>query len=157
MEISFISHSQHQSGDNLEEDLTMDQTFINWLLGGFGALIGFLLNAGVSFDDNNGAGYPILTYVIAADAISIGYASPVIIIDTEAAASTDDLSIISGGYVGQQVTIRSASVSRVVTIKDNIGNIQLAGSDMALNSATDTLTLVYTGTTWSEIARSNNA
>lgn len=23
----------------------MDQTFINWLLGGFGALIGFLLNA----------------------------------------------------------------------------------------------------------------
>jgi hypothetical protein len=76
-------------------------------------------------------------------------------IDTAGGAA--DLNTISGGSVaGEILIIRSVNSGRIVTAKDNIGNLQLAG-DFALNDPNDTLTLMYDGTNWLELSRSNNS
>lgn len=80
-----------------------------------------------------------------------------IIVDTEGGSAADDLSTVNvsgGGIIGQLLMLRSASSSRLVTIKDG-SNLRLEG-DFILNSINDVITLVYTGTQWYEIARSNN-
>lgn len=77
-------------------------------------------------------------------------------VDTEAAASTDDLVTINGNKVGAIIVLRQAADARDVTVKDGTGNLSLAG-DCAFTDADDTLTLVGTSTGWLEIARSNNA
>lgn len=76
-------------------------------------------------------------------------------IDTESAAASDDLDTINGGAEGDILVIRATSSSRTVVAKDNTGNLQLAG-DCTLDNAEDTLTLIYDGTNWLELARSGN-
>lgn len=44
-----------------------------------------------------------------------------------------------------------------VTVKDGVGNIDLAGGDYTLNDANRWITLVFQGTTWYELARSATA
>ena len=77
-------------------------------------------------------------------------------LDTEGAASTDDLDTISGGKDGQLVVVRAANSARTIVAKDATGNLALAG-DMTLDNAEDTLTLMsVSGTSWVEVARSSN-
>lgn len=76
-------------------------------------------------------------------------------IDTEAAAATDDLDTINGGQTGQVLYIHAANSARDVVAKDGTGNLKLAG-DFTMNNTEDTLTLIFDGTNWLEISRSDN-
>ena len=67
---------------------------------------------------------------------------------------TDDLDTINGGTYGMVLVITAFLFT--VTAKDNTGNMKLAG-DFAMNSVYDRLTLMYDGTYWIELCRSNNA
>ena len=78
-------------------------------------------------------------------------------VDTQAAASTDDLSTISGGTDGMIVVLQAENTARDIVVKDGVGNIQCAG-DFTMDNTQDTITLLYSTalTAWVEIARSNN-
>jgi hypothetical protein len=80
------------------------------------------------------------------------------IIDTESAAASDDLDTINGGVDGKILVLSTLTSGRDVTVKDNTGNIRLAG-DFALSTTQDILTLIYDSTSnfWHEVSRSNNA
>lgn len=93
---------------------------------------------------------------IASDAITACNGAPLVIVDTEGAAATDNLATISySGRTGDIVTFRQNSDARDVTFKDGTGNLRLAG-DCVLTVGNDSITLQWRGTTWSEIARSIN-
>ena len=67
-------------------------------------------------------------------------------VDTESAASSDNLQTISGRVDGMKLVLQIVSLlnSRVVTIKHNTGNIYLAdGMDRILNDTGMTLVLIY--------------
>jgi hypothetical protein len=77
-------------------------------------------------------------------------------IDTEAAAGTDDLDTINGGGAdGQILVIRAADSARTVSVTE-AGNIKLTATPFALDNAEDTLTLMYNGSAWLELSRSDN-
>ena len=76
-------------------------------------------------------------------------------IDTEAAAATDDLDTISGGQTGQVLYLHAANGARDVVAKDGTGNLKLAG-DFTMNNAEDVLTLIFDGSNWLEVSRSDN-
>ena len=67
-------------------------------------------------------------------------------------ASPQSVDYVYGAYKGQVLTIEFADAN--CTMKDGTGNMKLA-SDFAA-SADDTLTMVFNGTNWYEIARSVN-
>ena len=79
------------------------------------------------------------------------------LIDTEAAAASDDLDTISGGIEGQRLVIRAANSARTVVAKDGTGNLQIAG-DFSMDNAQDTLELIYDSalSAWLELGRSDN-
>jgi hypothetical protein len=77
------------------------------------------------------------------------------LVDTEAAAATDDLDTINGGLDGQIVIFRSSTSSRDPTFKDGTGNMRLSG-DFTLSHAEDTITLIKSGSSWYEMSRSDN-
>jgi hypothetical protein len=76
-------------------------------------------------------------------------------VDTQGDASTDDLDTINGGEKGMSLTITAADGTRTVVAKDGTGNLRLAG-DFSLDTQNDTLTLIYNGTNWLEVSRSDN-
>jgi hypothetical protein len=76
-------------------------------------------------------------------------------VDTEADGASDDLDTINGGAEGDILILRAEHTDRTVTVKDGTGNIQTAG-DMALDNTQDTIALVFDGTNWLELARSNS-
>ena len=76
-------------------------------------------------------------------------------IDTQGDAASDDLDTINGGENGMTLTIVAANSARTVVAKDNTGNLRLNG-DFSLDHQNDTLTLIYNGTHWLEISRSDN-
>jgi hypothetical protein len=78
-------------------------------------------------------------------------------VDTEAAASTDDLNTINGFEDGMQLFIRPFSGANTVVVKDATGNLSLSG-DFSMDSSEDILQLIYTtaGNKWLEVSRSNN-
>lgn len=97
--------------------------------------------------------------VIASDAITVPSCREVryFLIDTEAAAATDNLTTINGGLDGQIIILMSATSSRDPTIAEG-GNISLdAAGSFTLSNVADTITLLKRGSTWYEIARSDNA
>jgi hypothetical protein len=108
------------------------------------------------------AGQPVYQSItIAADAITIGNpTTEMVIVDTEAAAATDNLSTISGPtYEGKLLCLRTTSNVRDVTVKHNIGNILLNGlADYTLDAVADTLELRYNSnlSKWCEVGRGNN-
>ena len=95
------------------------------------------------------------TQVIASGAITVQ--SSFQVVDTEAAAPTDDLETINGGSDNQLIVLRSETSSRAVVVKNGVGNIFLAGSDFTLDSSADRLVLMEELGNWIEISRSNNA
>ncbi len=76
-------------------------------------------------------------------------------VDTEGAAATDDLDTLNGGHEGRRVTLFAANNARDVVVKDGTGNLRLAG-DFTLTHADDSIELIYVGTSWREISRSDN-
>jgi len=81
-------------------------------------------------------------------------------VDTESAGATDELDTInitagSGIGSGSLLTLRPANVSRVVTVTDSVGNIELSGGDYALSAVNRSLTLMYDGSQWVEVARAS--
>lgn len=77
-------------------------------------------------------------------------------VDTEGAAAADDLDTITTSTAtgtGSILILTPANVSHVVTAKDSTGNLRLAGGDFALDSVKKSLTLLYNGSNWVEVAR----
>ena len=111
------------------------------------------VEVGRTNDDTEGA------LTIASDAITVPTAREVkcLLIDTEASAATDNLTTINGGREGQIIVLMSASSSRDTTIAEG-GNVLLdAAGSFTLSNVADTITLVKRGTSWYEIARSDNS
>lgn len=81
------------------------------------------------------------------------------VVDTEAAAASDNLDTIIGTKMGQVLTIQTKDNTRVVTVRDGIGNIFLSGGNFVMDNTKDTLQLVYNSTLnrWCETSRSNVA
>ena len=81
-------------------------------------------------------------------------------VGTEGSAATDDLDTINNGSDGDVIILRTiVDASRVVTVKDGTGNIQLAGgADCVLTNRRDCLMLEYNDadSEWWEISRSIN-
>ena len=77
-------------------------------------------------------------------------------IDTEADAATDDLDTISGGTTGDILIIGAADSARDVVAKDATGNLSLNG-DFTMDHVDDRLVLLFDGTNWVELSRSDNA
>ena len=78
-------------------------------------------------------------------------------IDTQSDGASDDLDTIvnSGTADGAVVYLRLENASRVVTIKDNTGNIQTKNNeDLVLDANIPTI-LMRVGTSWFEIQRSS--
>ena len=69
--------------------------------------------------------------------------------------AADDLATINGGADGDYLVLRAESESVTITAKDGTGNMKLAG-DFAMTSKDDTLTLMFDGTSWLELDRSDN-
>jgi prepilin-type processing-associated H-X9-DG protein len=78
------------------------------------------------------------------------------LVDTQGAAATDDLDTINGGTAGNLLIVQSVASTRDVTLKDGTGNLALAG-DCVLDTLQDSITLIYRGSSWYEVCRSNNA
>lgn len=77
-------------------------------------------------------------------------------IDTEADAGTDDLDTISGGEEGDILILKQEEITRVPTVKHNVGNILLdASTDFALDTPFDRLVLQKHEGLWVEISRTN--
>jgi len=73
---------------------------------------------------------------------------------TEASASSDILDTISGGYVGMTVTLTPSDNADTVEVRET-GNIALASS-FDLTHSYDTITLLWNGSKWVEVSRSDN-
>lgn len=91
--------------------------------------------------------------VISSGVVGIDGGFKRLLVDTEGAAATDDLTTINGGYIGQYLTLNQATNSRDVTVKTGTGNISLTGGDYTIGTSTRTITLFYDGSTWNEVAR----
>lgn len=78
-------------------------------------------------------------------------------VDTESAASTDDLDTVNGGTDGQIIALYGRDNGRDVTLKDGAGNLSLAG-DFTLAVRKHTIMLLYSAqdAVWLELARSSN-
>lgn len=76
-------------------------------------------------------------------------------ITTEGAGPTDDLDTINNGTAGQILIIKAQDSAHTIVVKNGTGNLKLS-ADMTLDNQQDTLTLIYDGSNWLEIARSNN-
>ncbi|MBL8162451.1 MAG: hypothetical protein JNJ61_10735 [Anaerolineae bacterium] len=72
-----------------------------------------------------------------------------VVVDTEAAAASDDLDTINGGGTGSVLYLRSASAVRTVVIRHNVGNIRTPnGYNITLNNVDVFVFLMYNGTYW---------
>ena len=78
------------------------------------------------------------------------------LVDTEGDSSPDDLTTINGGQHGQVLILRAANSARTVNVAEG-GNINLASSPRALDNTSDTIMLLYDGSSWLELSFSNNA
>jgi hypothetical protein len=78
-------------------------------------------------------------------------------VDTQSAASTDDLDTINGFTDGMQLYLRALSSANTVVLKDGTGNLVLAG-DFSLDTGDDIIHLIYDGVSnvWKEVSRSDN-
>jgi hypothetical protein len=84
--------------------------------------------------------------------ISSGGISPTktnIIVDTEGAASTDDLTTINNNAAGRYHILRIANAARSVVLKHGTGNIRIPGAaDLTISDTDTVIELVYNGSNW---------
>ena len=77
-------------------------------------------------------------------------------VDTQADDATDNLDTINGGTNGDLLILRATSSARTIVLKDQVGNLDLAG-DFSIDNSRDRIVLHYDGATWVELSRSDNA
>lgn len=70
--------------------------------------------------------------------------SSIMVIDTEAAAATDDLDTINGHSGGRILWVTSANSARDIVLKDGTGNLDL-GADITIQNTGDYVGLVARG------------
>lgn len=93
---------------------------------------------------------------IASGAVSVRSGVRRLVIDTEGGAGTDDLDTITyAGVAGDVIVLESANSGRDPTIKDGTGNLFLS-ADFTLTNTTDKIALLWNGSSFSEISRSDN-
>jgi hypothetical protein len=100
--------------------------------------------------DNVGWGGVLTALTIASGVVAIGPSTLAATVDTQSAAATDDLDTISGGYIGQVITLRSVDAARDVVLKNGTGNLAIKG-DITLHNTTDVVALQYDGTNWNDL------
>ena len=76
-------------------------------------------------------------------------------VDTQDDDPTDNLVTINGGIEGDIIILSAESGGRTVVLKDDTGNLRLAG-DFSLDALNDNITLRFNGTSWVQLAKSNN-
>jgi hypothetical protein len=99
------------------------------------------------------------TETIASGVISlVGITHTLYTIDTESSAATDDLDTITATNIpeGTMIIVKAANATRTVVMKDATGNLRLAG-DFSMDHSDDRLMLLYSGTNWIELSRSDNS
>lgn len=73
-------------------------------------------------------------------------------VDTEGAATTDDLTTIGGGVEGYRLVISAANTARTVVIKHGTGNLYtFSKTDISLDDADLTVEFQYDGARWQQI------
>lgn len=79
-------------------------------------------------------------------------------IDTEGSAATDDLVTITTAGLpdGMILVLQPESGLRDVVLKDNTGNLRLAG-DFTMDGSRDAIVLLKSDTSWIELSRSDNS
>jgi hypothetical protein len=78
-------------------------------------------------------------------------------VDTYNDDATDDLDTLNGYALGRIVILQGVSAARVVTVKDDTGNIKLdANADFPFTSINSRLILQATASGWVELSRSVN-
>lgn len=98
-----------------------------------------------------------LSATIATDEVTVTRNTRYLKVDTEAAAASDDLATITGGYEGQEIVLSTVNSSRDVVCQSS-GNMKLTnGSTVTLGNILDTLTLYYDGSNWIQIGYSDNS
>ncbi len=68
------------------------------------------------------------------------------LVDTEGDAPTDNLDTINGGVADMMLFVRAAHTDRTVVLRDGIGNLELAGSNITLDDIDQFVLLLYDGT-----------
>ena len=74
---------------------------------------------------------------------------------SEGSPASDDLTTINGGVTNQTLILNSNTSGDVITLKDGGGNLRLNG-DFTLTNGQDRIMLMYDGTNWCELSRSDN-
>lgn len=144
-----ITSSAVRFGGQTKASFITDNTFVSCSIPFSSVAASNLITAARNYYTTANA--PTLT--IASDAITVW--NDVHAIDTEGGAATDDLSTINGGYNGRVLTLVAANNARDVVLKDGVDNLRLAG-DFTLTNSEDTITLMFVGSTWRELSRSDN-
>lgn len=114
----------------------------------------FCINDGVDVICLNPSFLPLLSgsataLTIATGVVTLTNNSSSYVLDTEGAASTDDLDTISGGQDGQVIWLNTANSSRDITITSGVGNIvNPTGLNITLSNTNDVACLRYNGTNW---------
>jgi hypothetical protein len=57
----------------------------------------------------------------------------------------------TNNFMGDLLILRLATATHNVVVKHNTGNIQLTGGDVTLSYTYDTISLLYTGSTWVKV------
>ncbi len=68
------------------------------------------------------------------------------LVDTEGDAPTDNLDTINGGSADMMLFVRAAHTDRTIVLRDGIGNLELAGSNITLDDIDQFVLLLYDGT-----------
>ncbi len=68
------------------------------------------------------------------------------LVDTEGDAPTDNLDTINGGAADMMLFVRASHTDRTVVLRDGIGNLELAGSNITLDDIDQFVLLLYDGT-----------
>lgn len=101
----------------------------------------------------------VRTHTIASGAITLRVTSGQILVDTEGAAATDDLTTINGGIAGNRISLRCANAARDVVVKHGTGlnATRLVGAaDMTLGETRHNITLeCESGPRWNEVSRAS--
>lgn len=123
-------------------------------------------NAGTEKIGGTAEGHMVVSSVAAGVGSELTIASGVVTasagyheIDTEGNAASDDLDTITASSwmgAGTRLVVMAIDDSHTVVLKDGTGNLRLAG-DFSMDTNVDTMELIYDGTNWCELSRSNNS
>ena len=76
-------------------------------------------------------------------------------VETEGSASTDDLVTINGGSTGDILVLRAYHNDHDVVVKDNTGNLKLAG-DFTMDGSSDRIMFIKEGSNWYALNQQSN-